>query len=95
MLLQARAFLSTATNGPASPKVGPVYAVRSGRQPGLYSTWDECRTQVDRFPQAEYKKFKSIQEVIMTFRVISCFAVPKNIVYVNAYKCKTYYLYYY
>lgn len=34
-----------------------TYAVRKGRQPGLYDTWDDCKAQVDGFPGAEYKSF--------------------------------------
>ena len=34
-----------------------VYAVRKGRVPGIYMTWDDCRSQVDGFPGAEYKSF--------------------------------------
>ncbi|XP_059837969.1 ribonuclease H1 [Hypanus sabinus] len=33
------------------------YAVRAGRNPGVYETWDECKKQVDRFPNAIFKKF--------------------------------------
>ena len=33
------------------------YAVRKGRKPGVYMTWDECKEQVDGFPGAEYKSF--------------------------------------
>ncbi len=33
------------------------YAVRNGRIPGIYNTWDECRAQVDGFSGAEYKSF--------------------------------------
>ncbi|XP_053737974.1 ribonuclease H1 isoform X2 [Synchiropus splendidus] len=35
------------------------YAVRKGFKPGVYGTWDECKTQVDKFPSAAYKKFAS------------------------------------
>lgn len=35
------------------------YAVRVGRKPGVYSTWDECRKHVDGYPRAEYKSFGS------------------------------------
>lgn len=38
------------------------YAVRIGRVPGIYQTWDECKSQVDKFPGAIYKSFKTIQE---------------------------------
>src|SRR4051812_31451 len=33
------------------------YAVRRGRQPGIYSTWDECQRQISGFAGAEYRKF--------------------------------------
>ena len=33
------------------------YAVRRGRGPGIYDSWDACRAQVIGFPGAEYKSF--------------------------------------
>ncbi|MBO4838463.1 MAG: ribonuclease H family protein [Lachnospiraceae bacterium] len=33
------------------------YAVRQGRVPGIYDSWDACREQVTGFPGAEYKSF--------------------------------------
>ncbi|KAH9029300.1 ribonuclease H-like domain-containing protein, partial [Lactarius deliciosus] len=45
------------------PKVPRVYfAVRVGREPGIYETWDECREQVFRYPNAVYKKLKSLDK---------------------------------
>ncbi len=38
------------------------YAVRRGRVPGLYRSWDEAKEQVAGFASAEYKKFASKQE---------------------------------
>ncbi|XP_068136443.1 ribonuclease H1-like [Hyperolius riggenbachi] len=38
------------------------YAVKKGREPGVYNTWEECKEQVDRFPAAKYKKFASEEE---------------------------------
>ncbi|XP_071999623.1 ribonuclease H1-like [Engystomops pustulosus] len=38
------------------------YAVRKGRNPGVYSTWEECKEQVNQFPSARYKKFASEEE---------------------------------
>lgn len=35
------------------------YAVRKGRNPGIYTTWDEANAEVKGFPKAEYKKFMS------------------------------------
>ncbi len=36
------------------------YAVRMGRKPGIYHTWDECKAQVIGFSGAEYKKFEDL-----------------------------------
>lgn len=33
------------------------YAVRTGRQPGIYTTWAACEKQVKGFPGAVYKAF--------------------------------------
>lgn len=38
------------------------YAVRVGKEPGIYNTWDECKSQVHGFPGAEYKSFTSYEE---------------------------------
>ena len=38
------------------------YAVRKGRIPGIYHSWDECRAQVDKFSGAEFKSFHSEKE---------------------------------
>nr|XP_033791694.1 ribonuclease H1-like [Geotrypetes seraphini] len=38
------------------------YAVRTGRQTGVFHTWEECKDQVHRFPSARYKKFNSANE---------------------------------
>ncbi|XP_032457547.1 ribonuclease H1 isoform X5 [Nasonia vitripennis] len=38
------------------------YAVAKGRNPGIYSTWDECKAQVHKFPGPKYKKFGSESE---------------------------------
>ena len=39
-----------------------VYAVKRGRMTGLFTSWDECKTQVDGFAGAIYKGFTSLQE---------------------------------
>ncbi|KAM6221313.1 ribonuclease H1 [Rhynchocyon petersi] len=41
---------------------GMFYAVRRGRKVGVFLTWNECRTQVDRFPAARFKKFATEDE---------------------------------
>lgn len=35
------------------------YAVRKGRQIGIYTEWEECKKQVHQFKGAEYKSFNS------------------------------------
>ncbi|KAF5625136.1 RNase H domain protein [Fusarium tjaetaba] len=39
-----------------SPK---FYAVRHGREPGVYLTYDECQAQTTGFPGAKFKSFKT------------------------------------
>lgn len=38
------------------------YAVRIGKTPGIYYTWDDCKSQVEGYPGAVYKGFASIEE---------------------------------
>ena len=38
------------------------YAVRVGKTPGIYLTWDDCKAMVDGYPGAKYKSFTSIEE---------------------------------
>lgn len=38
------------------------YAVREGRKPGIYRSWDEAKTQVSGFSNAAYRSFKTLQE---------------------------------
>jgi len=38
------------------------YAVRIGREPGIYRTWEECKAQVDGYAKAQYKGFGSLEE---------------------------------
>ena len=40
----------------------PFYAVESGRTPGIYSTWEECKKEVVGFKNANYKKFDSLED---------------------------------
>lgn len=35
------------------------YAVRKGKVPGVYRSWDECKAMVDGYPGAVYKSFKT------------------------------------
>lgn len=38
------------------------YAVKVGKTPGIYRTWDECKAMVDGYPGAKYKSFPSLAE---------------------------------
>ena len=38
------------------------YAVKKGRQTGVFSSWDECKTMVQGFKGAVYKSFASLEE---------------------------------
>ena len=38
------------------------YAVRVGKTPGVYETWDECLAEVHRYSGAVFKSFKSFAE---------------------------------
>lgn len=38
------------------------YAVQIGKVPGIYNTWDECKAQIDGFPGAKYKSYKSKED---------------------------------
>ena len=38
------------------------YVVKKGKTPGIYSTWDECKSQVEGVSGAQYKGFATQQE---------------------------------
>ena len=40
------------------------YAVREGRSPGIYNTWEECSKEVIGYKGAIYKKFTSYEEAL-------------------------------
>jgi ribonuclease HI len=50
------------TDSSSSKKKPYFYAVGKGRVPGIYNTWDECKSQVQKFQGAKYKKFETEQE---------------------------------
>ena len=41
-----------------------VYAVRKGRVTGIFTSWDDCKAQVDGFAGAEYKSFADPAEAM-------------------------------
>lgn len=38
------------------------YAVKTGKVPGIYRTWESCRSMVHGFPGAVYKSFPTLEE---------------------------------
>lgn len=38
------------------------YAVKVGKTPGIYTTWNECKDMVHGYPGAIYKSFKTLDE---------------------------------
>ena len=38
------------------------YAVKKGKNPGIYETWDEAKEQVTGFPSPIYKSFNTKEE---------------------------------
>lgn len=38
------------------------YAVKIGRKPGIYESWEQCKQQVDKYPKAQYKSFSTVEE---------------------------------
>ena len=38
------------------------YAVRKGKTPGIYESWEACKRTVDGYPGAQYKSFKTREE---------------------------------
>ncbi len=39
-----------------------VYVVWKGRKTGVFTSWEECKAQVDHFENAEYKSFASLEQ---------------------------------
>ena len=38
------------------------YAVKKGHKTGIYTSWDECKKQVEKFSGAVYKSFTSLED---------------------------------
>uniref|UniRef100_A0A3Q0S1U5 Ribonuclease H1 n=1 Tax=Amphilophus citrinellus TaxID=61819 RepID=A0A3Q0S1U5_AMPCI len=71
-----RTFCSTADD---MAKGKFFYAVRKGHTPGVYTSWDECKSQVDKFPSASFKKFASERDAWAFVRGIEPSAVPESV----------------
>lgn len=44
------------------------YVVWEGRDTGVFDSWDECREQIEGFPDAKYKSFSSQEAAIEAYR---------------------------
>ena len=53
------------------------YAVRNGRQPGIFSTWSECFKSVNGFANAIYKSFSSESDAQAFLRGVDATTKPK------------------
>ena len=54
------------------------YAVKIGRNSGIYETWDECQEQVIGFKGSKYKKFKTYEEAADFIEEKGSFQRPKE-----------------
>lgn len=54
------------------------YVVWKGRTPGIYTDWNSCKAQVDQFPAARYKSFKTRSEAEAAFRQSPATASPAS-----------------
>lgn len=57
------------------------YAVKIGKTPGVYNTWNECKIQVDGFPGAAYKSFSTLEAAREYISIENNFekSVPDNL----------------
>lgn len=44
------------------------YVVWKGRKPGIYTSWDECKAQVEKFTGAKYKSFPTKEEAEAAYK---------------------------
>lgn len=58
-----------------------VYAVRRGRQTGLFASWAECQKQVTGFPGARFKSFTDAQEAMKWLSGEETAPAPKRTVH--------------
>ncbi|WOT04146.1 ribonuclease H family protein [Shewanella youngdeokensis] len=50
------------------------YVVWAGRETGIFTSWDYTKKQVDKFPQAKYKSFKTKAEAEAAFKRVPSYA---------------------
>ena len=40
------------------------YAVKKGKNPGIYTTWADCRKEIEGYSCVKFKKFKTVNEAV-------------------------------
>ena len=48
-------------------KENKYYVVWIGNKPGIYDSWQECQLQVNGYPQAKFKSYKTLEEAKYAF----------------------------
>ena len=46
------------------------YVVWKGKKPGIYTSWNVCKRQIDGFEGAQYKSFASLEDAEIAFKKI-------------------------
>ncbi|ONK57068.1 uncharacterized protein A4U43_C10F16280 [Asparagus officinalis] len=41
------------------------YVVKRGRRCGIFNNWEECKSQVDKFPNTSYKGYATYKEALI------------------------------
>lgn len=54
------------------------YAVRRGKEPGIYRTWEDCKKQIQGYSNASYKKFFAQAEADAFMRDETAQPVPED-----------------
>lgn len=54
------------------------YVVWTGRNTGIFDTWEECLKQVDKYDEARYKSFKTLDEAEKAFAGNKYHYIGKN-----------------
>lgn len=63
-----RSILSSLEFNPEMIDKKKYYVVWVGRQPGVYSTWEECKKQVTGFVEAKFKSYPTREIALVAFQ---------------------------
>ncbi len=44
------------------------YVVWVGKKPGIYTSWEKCKENIEKVPNAKYKSFESEQQALSAFK---------------------------